>query len=75
MKKKFKNIIRKELGLGECKISLKQTFEELGADSLDFISVIMRLEKEFNISIDETLLSDLYEFENITLKKVYKIIK
>lgn len=49
---KIKPIIAKELGIKEENIILEAKIEEdLGADSLDAIEVIMDLEEAFNIEI------------------------
>lgn len=49
---KIKPIIAKELGIKEENITLEAKIEEdLGADSLDAIEVIMDLEEAFNIEI------------------------
>lgn len=49
---KIKPIIAKELGIKEENITLEAKIEEdLGADSLDAIEIIMDLEEAFNIEI------------------------
>jgi acyl carrier protein len=49
---KAKTIISQVLNVDSMKISGKNNFvEDLGADSIDLIELIMRLEEEFNIQI------------------------
>lgn len=49
-----KRIICEELNIAESKVTLDANLkDDLGADSLDAIEVIMSLEEEFNISIDD----------------------
>ncbi len=47
-------IIVDKLGVDESEISLEASFtNDLGADSLDTVELIMELEKEFDISIPD----------------------
>lgn len=51
---KVKSVIVKELKVEESKVVLEANLaDDLGADSLDAVEVIMSLEDEFNISIDD----------------------
>ena len=51
---RIKKIISKQLGVKEKKILNNNSFlEDLGADSLDSIELIMKLEEEFNIEISD----------------------
>ncbi len=51
---KVKAVIMKELNVEEAKVTLEASLaDDLGADSLDAVEVIMSLEDEFNISIDD----------------------
>ncbi|CEI58994.1 Acyl carrier protein [Candidatus Portiera aleyrodidarum] len=56
LEKKIKSIVSKKLNINPNIIKTNSLFiEELGADSLDIIELIMTLEEEFNIEItDET---------------------
>ena len=40
-----------KLGVEEDKITLDSTFEDLGADSLDVVELVMALEEEFDLEI------------------------
>ena len=51
---KVKDIIEKELGVEREKLTAEASFiEELGADSLDIVELVMEFEKEFNIDIPD----------------------
>ncbi|MCI5970249.1 MAG: acyl carrier protein [Oscillospiraceae bacterium] len=64
MKKVFdriKTIIVDQLGIDENKITPEASFiDDLGADSLDMVELIMAIEEEFEIEVPEE------EAENIT---------
>lgn len=51
---KVKEVLVKELTLGEDEITLESNFEELGIDSLDMVELVMQLEEEFDITIEES---------------------
>ena len=49
---KVKEIIVEELGVEESEVTLEASFiEDLGADSLDTVELIMKFEEEFDIDI------------------------
>jgi acyl carrier protein len=51
---KVKNIIVEKLGVEESEVTPEASFtNDLGADSLDTVELIMEFEKEFNISIPD----------------------
>ena len=51
---KLKEIIVEVLGCKEEEITMDTTFvDDLGADSLDVIQIIMGIEEEFDIEIDD----------------------
>ncbi len=51
---KVKEIIEKELGVERDKLTDDANFiEDLGADSLDIVELVMEFEKEFNIDIPD----------------------
>jgi acyl carrier protein len=51
---KVKDIIEKELGVEREKLTGEASFiEDLGADSLDIVELVMEFEKEFNIDIPD----------------------
>ena len=52
---KVKEIIIDKLGVEDEKITMKAKFiDDLGADSLDTVELIMQFEEEFNIEIPDT---------------------
>ena len=51
---KVKQIIVEQLGVDEGEVTATASFvDDLGADSLDTVELIMEFEKEFNISIPD----------------------
>ena len=54
IEKKVKEIIIDKLGIEESEITDSASFtNDLGADSLDTVELIMEFEKEFNVSIPD----------------------
>lgn len=51
---KVKNIVVEQLGVSEADVQIDSTFiDELGADSLDIVELIMAFEEEFEIEIPD----------------------
>ena len=50
---KVKDIVAEQLGVEKEDIKLETTFEDLEADSLDVVELIMKLEEEFDIEIPD----------------------
>jgi len=51
---KVKEVIMDKLGVDEDKINIEASFvDDLGADSLDTVELIMQLEEEFGIEIPD----------------------
>ena len=51
---RVKSIIVDKLGVDENEVSLEASFtNDLGADSLDTVELIMEFEKEFNIAVPD----------------------
>ena len=51
---KVKSIIVDKLGVEESEVAIEASFtNDLGADSLDTVELIMEFEKEFNIAIPD----------------------
>jgi acyl carrier protein len=51
---KLKGIIVEQLGVKESEITLDAHFaDDLGADSLDIVEMIMAVEEEFNIQVSD----------------------
>ncbi len=52
---KVKNIIVEQLGASESSITTEASFiDDLGADSLDIVELIMALEEEFDLEIPDS---------------------
>ncbi len=52
---KVKKIIVEQLGVAEENVTLESSFiDDLGADSLDIVELIMALEEEFDIEIPDS---------------------
>ena len=67
---KIKNIIMDKLGVEESKITMDANFiNDLGADSLDQVELIMQLEEEFDIEITDEEGETL-----VTVGKVYEFL-
>ncbi len=50
---KVKSIVVDQLGVDEGDVTLETSFEELNADSLDIVELIMALEEEFDLDIPD----------------------
>jgi len=50
---KIKEIVVDQLGVEENEITMETTFEQLNADSLDIVELIMAFEEEFGIEISD----------------------
>ncbi len=54
IEQKVKNIIADQLGVGEEEIKPTSSFiEDLGADSLDIVELVMAMEEEFEVEIPD----------------------
>ena len=52
---KVKSIIVEQLGVTETSVTMEASFiDDLGADSLDIVELIMALEEEFDIEIPDS---------------------
>jgi acyl carrier protein len=54
IEQKVRNIIADQLGVGEEEIKITSSFiEDLGADSLDIVELVMAMEEEFEVEIPD----------------------
>ena len=54
VEEKVKNIIVEQLGVDEDEVTAEASFtDDLGADSLDIVELVMAFEQEFNIEIPD----------------------
>jgi len=52
---KVKNIIVEQLGVAEASVTMDASFiDDLGADSLDIVELVMALEQEFELEIPDS---------------------
>ena len=59
MFEKIRDIIVEQLGVSETSVTMDASFiDDLGADSLDIVELIMALEEEFDMEIPD---AELYE--------------
>jgi acyl carrier protein len=66
MKKRIVQIIAKQLGIEETDVSAQASVvEDLGADSLDVVELIMALEEEFDLEIPDTETDKIVNVQNI----------
>ena len=57
---KLKKVIAEVLNVDEAEITMDTTFEDdLGADSLDIVQIIMGMEEELDIEIDSEAAADI----------------
>lgn len=62
---KVKAILTEQLGVDENAITENTAIEELGADSLDLVEIVMTIEEEFDIKIDDSAIEDLKKVGDI----------
>jgi acyl carrier protein len=66
MKKRIVQIIARQLGIEEMEINPKSSVvEDLGADSLDVVELVMALEEEFDLEIPDTEAEKIVNVQNI----------
>jgi len=54
VEQKVKSIIAEQLGVSEDEIKITSSFiEDLGADSLDIVELVMAMEEEFEVEIPD----------------------
>ena len=57
---RIKSIIAENLGVDEAKVTHNAKFsEDLGADSLDTVEIIMELENEFRVNIPDEYVAEM----------------
>jgi len=50
---KLAGIVAEKLHIERTHVKAESTMQDLGADSLDMVEIIMRIEEEFNIEIND----------------------
>jgi len=67
---KIKTLIAKQLGLEESSLTLQtKLVEDLGADSLDLLEIVMLIEQSFKITVEE----EEYASAN-TIQKIIELV-
>jgi len=56
---KVRTLIAEQLDLDEDKITLETTFEDIDADSLDVVELVMALEEEFDLEIPDEAVENI----------------
>ncbi|MBD3880008.1 MAG: acyl carrier protein [Quinella sp. 1Q5] len=63
---RVKKIVKDQLGVEEDEIQMSSTFvDDLGADSLDIVELIMAFEEEFNIEIPDEKAEKIKTVEDV----------
>ena len=71
MKEQLFRLTARQLGIEEIDISLESNFmDDLGADSLDTVELVMTLEEEFSVEIPDDVATELH-----TVGDVYNYLK
>lgn len=69
---KVNDIIVDKLGVDPNEVKPETKLEEdLNADSLDAVEIIMELEHEFNISINDQTINDMSDY---TIQQIYDLV-
>jgi acyl carrier protein len=50
---KLAHIVAEKLRIDRSLVTLSSTMQDLGADSLDMVEIVMKIEDEFNIQIND----------------------
>ena len=67
MEEKLFTLIARQLGIEEADISLSSNFmDDLGADSLDTVELVLTLEDEFDIEIPDDIATELYTVGDVS---------
>jgi acyl carrier protein len=65
IEQKVKGIIAENLGVAEEEIKLSSSFiEDLGADSLDIVELVMQMEEEFEVEIPDEEAENIKTVQN-----------
>jgi len=64
---KVVDIVVEKLGIDKGIIKLASTFQDLGADSLDVVEVIMKLEEQFGIEIKDEDAEQMQTMDDVVI--------
>ena len=62
---KVARIIAEKLSIDVSTIKLESTLQNLGADSLDLVEIIMKLEEQFDIEVDDAKAESLKNVNDV----------
>lgn len=62
---KIKSIIAEKLNMDVQNINAQSTLQDLGADSLDMVDIIMKIEEEFGIEINDEDAERLHNVQDV----------
>lgn len=62
---KIAAIVAEKLNIDRKSITLASTMQDLGADSLDMVEIIMRIEEEFSIEINDADAEKLHTMHDV----------
>ena len=62
---KVARIIAEKLSIDASTIKLESTLQDLGADSLDLVEIIMKLEEQFGIEVDDAKAENLKNVSDV----------
>lgn len=61
------SIISEQLGIAEDEITPDSSFvEDLGADSLDIVEVVMAIEEEYGVELPDSVVEEMETVKNLT---------
>ena len=68
------------LGVSPSSVTATTSLEELGADELDFVEIVMEIEDEFDITISDEAIGDItgtgtpLDMKEVTMKELARIV-
>lgn len=63
---KLSGIVAEKLNIDRSTVTLESTMQDLGADSLDMVEIIMRIEEDFSIEINDADAEKLQTMREVT---------
>lgn len=58
-------VIVEKLDIDPSVVQMNSTLQDLGADSLDMVEIIMKIEEEFNIEINDEAAEKLHNIQDV----------